>query len=449
MFEIALPDILNRQVPRYTSYPTAPHFSAAVDVGSYARWLSELKDAPGAASLYLHVPFCRSICHYCGCATRASRREEPLVEYARRLRLELDLVASHLGTRAVSHVHWGGGTPSMLPEDAFFGLAAAIHARFDVLATAEHAIELDPRLVGGRLAERLAMVGVNRASLGVQDFDETVQKAIGRRQTVGTVVNAVAQLRRVGVDRLNLDLIYGLPRQTLRSMRATVEQAIALEPDRIALFGYAHVPWQKANQKLIDASALPDAALRLELATIARETLEGAGFVAVGIDHFVRPGDDMAAALQQRGLRRNFQGYTTDDAPILIGLGASSISRLPQGYVQNAPDVGAWSKAIEQGRLPTTRGVALTADDRMRADVIEEIMCYFGVDLAEVTARHNSSPSVFATDVETLEPLRRSGFIRFLGDRLLIMRDAPAIARIVASAFDAHLTETARHSLAA
>ncbi|GLK68519.1 oxygen-independent coproporphyrinogen III oxidase [Hansschlegelia plantiphila] len=449
MIPLTLTDFVSRQVPRYTSYPTAPHFRDDVDGGVYASWLEGQASSPAPVSLYLHVPFCRSICHYCGCTTRATRRDEPLLDYAVRLRKELALVSDRIGRRQISHIHWGGGTPSLLLGDAFADIVADIRRRWDVAPAAEHAIELDPRFVDSSAVARLSAAGVNRASLGVQDFDQAVQTAIGRLQSIRTVASAVSLLRRGGVSNLNFDLIYGLPRQTQASIRNTVREAVDLAPDRIALFGYAHVPDARPNQRLIDPSTLPDAALRLALAQTAREVLDEAGYVAVGIDHFARPGDAMAGAASSRSLRRNFQGYTTDGAETLIGVGASSISRLPQGYAQNASDVGGWARAIDEGRLPTARGRALGADDRLRADVIEQIMCFFEVDLDAVARRHGVKASVFALDLEALEPLRRSDFLRYYGDRLVIVRDGPALARVVASAFDSYLGVGTRHSMAA
>lgn len=449
MTDFALSELVNRQVPRYTSYPTAPHLHSGVGPERCEAWLNDVRRSREPVSLYLHVPFCREICHYCGCATRASRRDEPILAYANLLRREIALIAGRLDAPPVSHIHWGGGTPSLLPAQAFASLVGELHDRFDVLPAAEHAIELDPRSVTSELCARLAAAGVNRASLGVQDFDPAVQAAIGRPQPREAVISAVRKLRKAGIDQINFDLIYGLPNQTLESMAATAMQAVALEPDRVALFGYAHVPWMRPHQRLIEASLLPDSALRLELAAVARDVLHETGYASIGIDHFALPHNGLAAAMRAGALRRNFQGYTTDQSNVLLGLGASSISRLPGGFAQNAIDVASYGRSIERGELATARGVELTPDDRLRGEIIERIMCCFSVDLAQVCVRHDVDASSLAFEIEALEPLRRSGFIRFVGDRLMIVRDGPTLARIVASAFDAYLNAQARHSLAA
>lgn len=449
MIPRSLTDFTNQLVPRYTSYPTAPQFGGSVDSSVYGGWLACASGAEDPISIYLHVPFCRSICHYCGCTTKAARRDAPLQAYGERLLQELELVSRRIGRRRVSNIHWGGGTPSMLPAETFRRIAAALGQAFDVAADAGHAIELDPRMVTAELAARLAETGVNRVSIGVQDFDPDVQLSIGRIQPERSVVEAIVRLRREGISDINLDLIYGLPRQTVSSIHATACKATALGPGRIALFGYAHTPWRRANQKLIDESALPDPALRIELAATAREAIRDAGYVAIGIDHFALPDDAMAVAAREGSLRRNFQGYTTDRAQTLIGLGASSISRLQNGYAQNAPDAASWGRMVDDGVLPIVRGVPLTPVDRLRAEIIERILCFFEVDLALVTRRYGATPAIFEHDLEQLEPLRRSGFIRYVGDRLIILRDGPALARIVASAFDAYLDNGARHSLAA
>ncbi|MFN3499923.1 MAG: oxygen-independent coproporphyrinogen III oxidase, partial [Pannonibacter indicus] len=301
-----------RNVPRYTSYPTAPHFSAEVTPGLYGSWLAGLPEETDL-SLYLHVPYCRELCHYCGCHTKATRKDAPLVQYAKSLEAEIELVAGHLGAqRRVRHIHWGGGTPSLLPEASLLELSGLIRVLFDLTPDLEHAIELDPRYVTRRLALTLAVMGINRASLGVQDLNPDVQKAIGRVQSYEVLQTAVDHLRDAGLDALNFDLMYGLPLQTRDTILDTVARSVALQPSRIALFGYAHVPWMKKHQRLIDEPTLPAPAERLAMADAAREALMDAGYVAIGLDHFARPDDSMAIALAEGRLKRNFQGYTTD-----------------------------------------------------------------------------------------------------------------------------------------
>ena len=448
MLPLRLSHIAGRAAPRYTSYPTAPQFEAGVDGAAYGGWLEALAGWDKPASLYLHVPYCRSICSYCGCAAKATRRDEPLIAFAARLRREIALVAGRTGPLRVTHLHWGGGTPNVLPDDLFRAILDDIRARFDLRPGAEHAMEIDPRHLTADTVAALMEGGVTRVSLGVQDFDPKVQQAIGRVQPFEMVRAAVEGFREAGLSGLNMDLIYGLPRQTLGSIRDTAARAAALGPDRIALFGYAHVPWMRPHQRLMDEAALPDPALRLELAETARETLIVAGYVPVGIDHFARPDDGLAQALAARTLRRNFQGYTTDRAPILLGFGPTAIGRLPQGYVQNAPDIAGWGRAVAAGALPVVRGRALTSDDRLRGAVIESLLCFFEADLAALARRHGAPWDVFAPALKELETLRRQGFVELVAGHLTIVRDGPALARIVASAFDAYLGSAARHSLA-
>ncbi|MGA0532913.1 oxygen-independent coproporphyrinogen III oxidase [Hansschlegelia sp. KR7-227] len=446
MIPLRLSELVRRSAPRYTSYPTAPSFGPDVGPETYDAWLRELSGAAGTASLYLHVPFCRAICNYCACTTRATRSDEPLRAYARRLRREIGLVAARTGPLRVSHIHWGGGTPNLLPPELFDELVADIRGRFDVRSDAEHAIELDPRWVTRESARRLAAAGVTRASLGVQDFDEEVQRAIGRPQPFSVVKAAVSALRAADFAGLNFDLIYGLPHQTMSSIRDTARRAASLAPDRIALFGYAHVPWFRANQRLIEECALPASAARYDLAETARETLQAAGYDAVGIDHFARPADALRRAAREGRLRRNFQGYTTDRSEALIGLGPSAIGRSHRGFTQNAADAGGWARAVDAGQFATVKGYALTPDDRLRSDVIEALMCGFSVDLGEAARSHGVEPQVFDDDLAKLRPLVEQEFVRIEGHRVTITRDAQSLARIVASAFDVHLGAGARHS---
>ncbi len=398
-----LPDltaVIQRTVPRYTSYPTAPHFTAAVDGAVYGDWLERAGASGLPVSLYLHIPFCRSICHYCGCTTKASRKDGPVKAYVETLRREIALVAERLGPVGVDHLHWGGGTPNLLEHGDFEAILGDLHRFFRFDGLEEHAIELDPRSVQPGDGAFLARWGVSRASLGVQDLDPRVQDAIGRAQPLEVVAAAVAELRGAGISAINMDLIYGLPFQTHASIRETAEQVAALAPARISLFGYAHVPWFRANQTMIEEASLPDSDLRLALARTARETLVGAGYAEIGIDHFALPTDGLTLARDAHGLHRNFQGYTTDDAPILIGLGSSSIGRTPWGYAQNSPANGTWRRAIEEGRLPIERGRAFAGEDLMRAAVIEDLLCHFDVDLSAVSARFGRGIEAFQSALD-------------------------------------------------
>jgi oxygen-independent coproporphyrinogen-3 oxidase len=433
-------------VPRYTSYPTAPHFSAAVGADDYGSWLAALS-ADATLSLYLHVPFCAQLCHYCGCHTKAVRRREPVDAYVGQLGAEIALVGARTGARKVVHLHWGGGTPSMIGPAAIAALTARLAQVFEVAAECEHGIELDPRYVTPELARSLAGLGVTRASLGVQDVSAHVQHAIGRIQPFAVVERAVRELREAGIGSISFDLMYGLPGQTVSDVRRSAALAASLEPQRLAYFGYAHVPWFKPHQRLINEVMLPRAVERLAQAEAAREVLAAVGYVAIGLDHFARPDDALAAAARAGRLRRNFQGYTTDQADTLIGLGASAISRFPQGFVQNAPDAGGYARAVASGRLATVRGIAISADDRMRARIIERLMCDFTVDLD--VAGDEAPSSGFAAELAALAPLAAEGLVHLDGRRIAMTAKGRPFVRLAAAAFDAFLTSARiRHSAA-
>jgi oxygen-independent coproporphyrinogen-3 oxidase len=432
-----------RQAPRYTSYPTAPHFSAQIGAGDMGRWLRETPtDAP--LSLYLHVPYCRQICWYCGCNTYAARRDEPILDFVDIVLKEIDLVAAALCGRRVIDIHWGGGTPNILSPDQFTRIAEALARRFDIAADACHAIELDPRHVDGDKARAYAEAGANRASLGVQDLNERVQQAIGRVQPVQIVHQAVDHLRASGIAALSMDLMYGLPHQTVDDVLVSIERAASMRPDRIALFGYAHVPWFKKRQRLIPEAALPGAAERFAQAEAARLKLEALGYVAIGLDHFALPSDPLAAAARDGRLRRSFQGYVIEEAAAIVGLGPSAISTLPQGYAQNQAEPGAWARAISAGSLATARGHRLSDDDRIRRRLIEEIMCDFSGDLGAL----GGAPAC-AEALELLSPMFADGMIRLDGDQIIVEPCGQPFCRLVAAAFDAYAQAgAARHSRA-
>jgi oxygen-independent coproporphyrinogen-3 oxidase len=435
--------LAERNVPRYTSYPTAPHFSAAVDDKTYAAWLAETPEA-ATLSLYLHVPYCRELCLYCGCNTKAVRREAPVAAYADRLSKEIGLLGIAIGGRRVIHLHWGGGTPSILGPDALIAISYQIGATFDMTGIVEHAIELDPRRVTSEVAAALGRIGVTRASFGAQDFSPHVQQAIGRIQPFREVEAAVETVRAEGVADINIDLMYGLPRQTVGDVIRSAELAASLAPSRLALFGYAHVPWLKPHQKLIDEDTLPGATERMAQMHAAAETLEECGYIQIGLDHFAARGDDMRRAAGTGRLHRNFQGYTTDQADALIGLGASAIGRLPQGFAQNAPDIGSYARAIDAGQFAIVKGIALSPDDRLRAHVIERLMCDLAVDLDAEAEGVDFSAQLAAVDA-----LSDVGIVRRFGRHIAMTEKGRPFVRLVAAAFDAYLPKNqSRHSVA-
>ncbi|NEU96143.1 oxygen-independent coproporphyrinogen III oxidase [Bradyrhizobium uaiense] len=437
------------RLPRYTSYPTAPHFSAEIGEADYRTWLRSVPTRR-PASIYLHVPFCRSMCWYCGCHTSITSRDEPVAIYAAGLRTEAHLVAEAIGQRLpVSHIHFGGGTPTVMTPETFADLVSALRHSFFVQPDAEIAVEIDPRTLTEPMAEALGYSGVNRASLGVQSFDPVVQHAINRSQSLEQTAEALERLRRAGVGRINVDLLYGLPAQTVDSCLDTIDKCIALRPGRFSVFGYAHIPSFKKHQRMIDEASLPGSLERHRQSEAIARALTDAGYVRIGLDHFALPNDNLATAKRAGRLRRNFQGYTDDSAEVLIGLGASAIGRMPQGFVQNAVATRDYLARIAEDRLATVKGYMLTAEDRFRSDIIERIMCDMAVDLPRICRQHHRDPSSVVVDRSRLDKLIADGAVTMRGDRLCVSNDAEFLVRSVAAAFDAHLGRTtARHSRA-
>lgn len=438
-----------RPVPRYTSYPTAPHFHTGIDAATYRRWLGDLPDdAP--LSLYLHIPFCHSLCWYCGCHTTVVRRHQPVAEYLDLLRREIELVADAASPgHRVSHLHLGGGTPTMLRPDEFMGLRETLQQAFDFDADADCAVEIDPRGLERATIDALAAIGINRASIGVQDVNPEVQRAVNRWQPIEVTARVVDWLRSAGIDAVNLDLMYGLPCQTEAHLSATIDAVLDLAPQRIALFGYAHVPWMKRHQRLIDSDALPGPAERTAQFELATTRLVEAGYVAIGLDHFARPDDALIEARQAGRLHRNFQGYTTDAAPALLGFGASAIGSLPQGYVQNAVPLPAYREALRDGRLAAVRGIAIDDEDRIRRAIIERLMCDFRVDLDVICDQFGWPIDRFAPELEALAPMAADGLVSLDDHAVQVEDEGQALVRAVCAVFDGYLgAGAARHSTA-
>jgi oxygen-independent coproporphyrinogen-3 oxidase len=434
----------DERLPRYTSYPTAPHFSPAVSASQYGAWLGSLETG-ATGSLYLHVPFCRSMCWYCGCHTTITRHDAPIVDYLAVMQREIEAVAERLGRRLpVRHIHFGGGTPTIMTPGELARLVDLLAARFAIAPDAEIAVEIDPRTLAPAMTAALGRLGVTRASLGVQSFDPVVQRAINRVQTVAQTAAAVDGLRAAGVRGINFDLIYGLPYQTIASCRDTVAACLDVRPDRFAVFGYAHVPGFKKHQRVIDEATLPDGAARHAQAEAIADALQAAGYRRIGLDHYALPSDPMVRAHLDGSLRRNFQGYTTDTTDALLGFGASAIGRLPQGYVQNAVGLGDYAVRVGAGALPTVKGYVLTPDDRLRADLIERVMCDFAVDVAAVARRHNVDPAGVFRALPRLAALRADGLVERSGHEVRVAADARHLVRTVASAFDAYLEAPGR-----
>jgi len=436
-------------VPRYTSYPTAPHFQPDFAPTTLRSWLGRL-DPARPVSLYLHLPFCREVCWYCGCNMRLVSRYEPVAAYVGTLLREIELVCEALpAPLEVSHLHWGGGTPTVMAPDDLARVMAALRQRFRFAPDAELAIESDPRTLDDAMIERIGALGFTRASFGVQEFDPRVQEAIHRIQPPESVRRAIEGLRGAGVRGINVDLIYGLPHQSVDTLTRTIDTCLELRPDRVALFGYAHVPWMAKKQRMIPESALPGPEARAEQAGAAAARLVEAGYQAIGLDHFARPDDALALAARSGRLHRNFQGYTTDGAETMLGLGATAIGRTPEGHVQNQSSPAAWSAAVGRGALPVARGRALSPDDRLRGHVIERIMCDGAVDLEAAGRRFGQAPDWWDDARPELEEMAADGLLELARGRLRLAPAARPLVRVVAAAFDRYLRRgERRHSVA-
>lgn len=444
-----LKSYLGQNVPRYTSYPTAPHFSTDFNARLYSDWLGGLP-IEDPISLYLHVPFCRALCWYCGCNMKLATREAPIAQYAKTLTEEIALVAAHLPARMkISHLHWGGGTPTALRPDDLARAMEVIGQHFTITADAELAIESDPRTLTPEMIRRIGGEGFTRASFGVQEFDPKVQKAINRVQPPDMVRASVDGLRTAGVTGINFDLIYGLPHQSVDTLLKTIDLCLEMQPNRIALFGYAHVPWMAKKQRLIDEAALPDATARLAQSQMAASALADAGYVAIGMDHFARPEDPMAIAAKTGKLRRNFQGYTTDQAETMLGLGATSIGRTPSGYVQNLSETGAWARSVTAGELPVGKGLAFQGEDVLRGRVIEQLMCNGRVDLQREAARAGASADWYADQLRRIDQFETDGLITREGGVITVTLKGAPVLRVIASLFDSYLTPSVKQHVVA
>ncbi len=439
--------LFDARVPRYTSYPTAPHFAGGIGGSHVSDWIRAIPQG-SQISLYLHVPFCRRLCWFCACRTQGTSTLSPVAAYVDSLTQELETLKSHLLPGiTISHLHWGGGTPTLLDPGMIERLSAAIFDTAPLGENAQFSVEIDPNEIDDARMDALVAAGLNRASLGVQDFDPMIQEVIGRPQTFEVTKAAVDGLRARGVPSLNVDLLYGLPHQTNARMTDSVKKVLSLGPDRIALFGYAHVPWMARRQGLIPTEALPSPEERLELFNLSRDLFVADGFDEIGIDHFARPEDGLSKAHKAGTMHRNFQGYTEDSAEALIGIGASSISRYPQGYAQNAPATSAYQERVRAGQLPVTRGHAFTGDDILRGRVIEQILCDFAVDLPAIAHEVGVDP---ATAVALADGLAETlpGTVSVTDGVLTIEPQARPLARIIARYFDAYEMNEAGHSQA-
>jgi oxygen-independent coproporphyrinogen-3 oxidase len=431
--------------PRYTSYPTAPVWGEGYGARDFARELSAEDVAPGEGlSVYVHVPFCRSLCHFCACNKVITQKEELPIRYLDALERELDAVAGELrGPRPVTQLHWGGGTPTHLTPEQVKRLHGAVTGRFPLAPGAEVSIEVDPRVTSQEHVDALRDCGFNRISLGVQDFDAKVQEAVHRLQPFAQTARLVEASRSAGFASVNFDLIYGLPYQTVESFAKTLEQALELAPDRLALYSYAHVTWVAKQQRGFERKDLPSPETRLRIFLLALHRFLAAGYRFIGLDHFARPEDELALALEDRTLRRNFMGHTTQAGVDLLGFGPSAISELRGSYAQNQRDLGAWHAAVEAAGFATLRGHALTRDDTERRWIIGRLMCHGELRAAEFEAEFGREfARAYAAELAALEPALHDGLAQRAEDGSLSVTPlGRLLVRNVAMAFDAYLPE--------
>jgi oxygen-independent coproporphyrinogen-3 oxidase len=440
-------DLIERygvQAPRYTSYPTVPTWSEELGPGEYARALrSAGEDSNEPLSLYVHIPFCEQMCTFCGCSMVVWRSKRQVEDYLEALEREIGLVAEMLGDRRqLLQIHWGGGTPTSLDESQIERLWRAITHHFEVAEGAEVAVEIDPAVTRPAQITRLRSLGFNRLSVGIQDLDPKVQETVKRVQSAEDTEALLRQARTLGFKGLNVDLIYGLPYQTPETWARTLARVLAMEPDRAAVYSFAYVPQVRHQQRLLPFEALPMGADKLELFKLAYEAFEGAGFRQIGMDHFARPDDELARALDRRTLRRNFQGYTAARVGEVVAFGATGISDIGGVYAQNVRPLVRYEASVKDGRLATERGFRLSPDDRLRRAIIQELMCHAEVDLGF------DAEDRFPGELVQLRGLERDGLVRFDGSKVKATPLGRVLIRSVAMIFDAHLNAPSRYSQA-
>ncbi len=431
--------------PRYTSYPTADRFVEAFGEGELKQWFARrnIGGITHPLSVYVHLPFCESICYYCGCNKVVTRDHGRSAKYIKYLEKELALLAPLLGeNRQICQLHWGGGTPTFLSREEMSALMGAIDSHFTRAADFECAIEVDPRHSPPGTLEFLAKVGFNRVSLGVQDFDPDVQKAVHRIQPEDMTRRVVAEARANGFKSVNFDLIYGLPKQTLDSFNRTLDRVIELDPDRIALYNYAHLPTIFKPQRRILPADLPSAETKLQIMTLAIGRLTRAGYLYIGMDHFARPDDELAIAQRQGRLQRNFQGYSTYPESDLIGLGISAIGRIGPTYYQNQKRLDEYYSTLDDGRLPVVRGLELSADDLVRRAVIQALACHFRVSLESIEDAYLVNfRQYFAAEMKDLRRLQEEGLVDVSEEWITVTPRGRLLVRVVCMVFDRYLRE--------
>lgn len=433
----------DRSGPRYTSYPTAPYFHQGIGAAHYQQHLEQ--DEAAAAqqdiSLYVHLPFCDTLCYFCGCNMMVTQSRQKVEQYLDYLEKEMQLLSAHLQPeRKVAQLHWGGGTPTHLTPEQIRRLGTLLHTYFDFREDAEVGVEIDPRELTREHMEALKAMGFNRCSMGVQDFQPEVQVAVNRIQPEAITRQAIAWARALGFTSINIDLMYGLPFQTRETFAATLDTVLTLQPDRLAVFNYAHLPQMFKHQRMIQDDWLLAPEEKLEILKLSIETLTAADYIYIGMDHFARPDNELAHAIEQGTLYRNFQGYSTHAGLNLIAMGMSSISMLSSLYVQNHKTLGDYYQALDAGALPILRGVELTADDRLRRAVIVELMCNFVLHKAPIEEKYGIDfDTYFADALSQLHPFAADDLIHLEEDKLVVTTAGRLLIRNIVMNFDAYL----------
>jgi oxygen-independent coproporphyrinogen-3 oxidase len=429
--------------PRYTSYPTAPYFTEAFGEKEWREEIARTQATGRSLSLYTHIPFCDTLCYYCGCNMLATHDYGKATRYLDVLLREIDSVAALMAPgRKVEQLHWGGGTPTYLHPEDIMRLGAHLRSRFTFAADVEAGCEVDPRELSREHVRALRAAGFNRLSLGVQDLDERVQRAVNRIQPEPLVREVFGWMREEGFDSINIDLMVGLPHQTVETFNATLDKVIDIGPDRLAVFGYAHVPWMKKHQKLIQESDLPAFAMRIQLQQLMLERLTGAGYVYIGMDHFARPGDELVKAQREKTLYRNFQGYTTHKDCDIQAFGVSAISQTEDVYVQNLKRLPAYEERIAAGHLATERGVRVSRDDKIRRDVIVSLMCDLELDRAALAEKWRLDfDRYFSESLSELSSLQADGLVEINAATIRVTELGRLFLRNIAMCFDAYLKQ--------
>ena len=429
--------------PRYTSYPTADRFHEQFTAANYVDALAS-RDVSAPLSLYVHVPFCNTVCYYCACNKVITKNHDHSAKYIRYVEKEIGIVGGLVeGSPPVIQLHWGGGTPTFLSHDEMGALMGALRRQFRFAPDAEVSIEVDPRKVDAATIRYLAELGFNRISVGIQDFDPAVQKAVNRIQSEAETRAVIDAARANGFVSVNVDLIYGLPLQTVAGFSATLDKVIAASPDRIALYSYAHVPHMSKTQKQIEITQLPSPDTKLAILALAIEKLGAAGYGYIGMDHFAKPGDELAVAQRERKLHRNFQGYSTRPDCDLIAFGISAIGKVGASYAQNVKTLDGYYARLDADVLPVLRGVDLKEDDLLRRDTIQKLMCDFELDFAALSEAHGVPfAGMFAPELTALAPMVEDGLVELSDDRLRVTPRGRLLVRTVAMIFDRYLRES-------